>query len=76
LIRLPSWQVRENRQAPPLASVPVENSGSSQKEFDGDGREAQIMRDTFELFRRESRTIDILTFDELHERAAFILRSD
>ena len=34
------------------------------------------MRDTFELFRRECRTIDVLTFDELHERAAFILRSD
>ena len=48
----------------------------SRNEFSGDGREAQIMRDTFELFRRESRTIDILTFDELHERAEFILRSD
>lgn len=29
LIRLPSWQVRENRQAPPMASVSVKNSGSS-----------------------------------------------
>ena len=29
LIRLPSCQVRENRQAPPVASVPVEYSGSS-----------------------------------------------
>lgn len=27
MIRLPSWQGRENRQAPPAASVPVENSG-------------------------------------------------
>jgi hypothetical protein len=49
----------------------------SRKEFDGGGnpRGAQIMRDTFELFRRESRTIDILTFDELLERAQFITRS-
>jgi len=27
------------------------------------------MRDTFELFRRENRSIDIVTFDELLERA-------
>ncbi|MFC7702047.1 Shedu immune nuclease family protein [Bradyrhizobium sp. GCM10028915] len=38
-------------------------------------REANIMRDTFELFRRESRSIDIVTFDELLERARFITRS-
>lgn len=34
-----------------------------------------IMRDTFELFRRENRSIDIVTFDELLERARFITRS-
>jgi len=33
------------------------------------------MRDTFELFRRENRSIDIVTFDELLERARFITRS-
>jgi hypothetical protein len=50
----------------------------SRGEFDtsGNPRSAQIMRDTFELFRRENRTIDILTFDELLERAAFITRSE
>jgi hypothetical protein len=35
LIRLPSCQVRENRQAPPVASVPVENSGSSHAQARG-----------------------------------------
>ena len=40
-----------------------------------DQRDASIMRDTFELFRRENRTIDILTFDELLERAKFITQS-
>ena len=48
----------------------------SRAEFEGTEKSAQIMRDTFELFRRETRTIDILTFDELHERAKFITRSD
>ena len=40
-----------------------------------DLRAANVMRDTFELFRRETRSIDILTFDELLERAQFIARS-
>jgi len=41
----------------------------------GNARDANIMRDTFELFRRENRSIDIVTFDELLERARFITRS-
>ena len=39
-------------------------------------REANLKRDTFELFRRECRSIDIITFDELLERAQFIARSE
>ncbi|MFN4277877.1 MAG: Shedu immune nuclease family protein [Ferrovibrio sp.] len=38
-------------------------------------RDSNLMRDTFELFRRENRSIDIVTFDELLERARFITRS-
>ena len=38
-------------------------------------RAANVKRDTFELFRRENRNIDIVTFDELFERARFITRS-
>jgi hypothetical protein len=46
----------------------------SRGEFEatGDLRAAQVLRDTFELFRRETRSIDIVTFDELLERARFI----
>lgn len=49
----------------------------SSKEFErsGNARDANIMRDTFELFRRETRGIDIVTFDELLERARFITRN-
>lgn len=49
----------------------------SQREFarEGNPRSTQIMRDTFELFRREVRTIDIITFDELLDRASYITRS-
>lgn len=36
-------------------------------------REREIKQDTFELFRRGSRNIEIITYDELHERANFIV---
>lgn len=48
----------------------------SQDEFTrgGNQRDARIKRDTFELFRRNTRNLEILTFDELLERARFIAR--
>lgn len=45
----------------------------STKQFDGDEKEKQIKAKTFELFRRDSRNIEILTYDELYERAKFIV---
>lgn len=41
-----------------------------------DERATNIKRDTFELFRRETRGIDIVTFDELLERARFITSNE
>jgi len=48
----------------------------SHQEFvkDTNVREAEIKRNTFELFRQENRSIDIITYDELFERAQFITR--
>ena len=37
-------------------------------------RNAAVKRDTFELFRRDTRTLEILTFDELLDRAKFITK--
>lgn len=42
----------------------------------GNARDATVMADTFELFRQETRSIDIITYDELLERARFITRSE
>ncbi|MEQ9066793.1 MAG: Shedu immune nuclease family protein, partial [Gimesia chilikensis] len=42
----------------------------------GNTRDTRIMTDTFELLRRETRSIDIVTFDVLLERARFIIRSE
>ena len=36
----------------------------------------KIIRETFELFRRDSRNIEIITFDELYERASYIVSSE
>ena len=49
----------------------------AQQEFSRSGnlREEQVMKDTFELFRRETHSIEIVTFDELLERARFITRN-
>jgi hypothetical protein len=43
-------------------------------EGSGNAREAVVRRDTFELFRRDTRNLDIITFDELLERARFIIK--
>lgn len=40
----------------------------------GNARDTEVRRDTFELFRRDTRNLDIVTFDELLDRARFITR--
>lgn len=42
-------------------------------EYRGSDKESQIKARTFEMFRRDSRNIDIITYDELYERAQFIV---
>ena len=36
----------------------------------------RITKETFEMFRRDSRNIEIITFDELYERAFFIVEGE
>ncbi|GLR40114.1 hypothetical protein GCM10007880_06300 [Mesorhizobium amorphae] len=55
-------------------SILVIGSRDEFSQADND-RAANVKRDTFELFRRENRSIDIITFDELLERARFITKS-
>lgn len=44
-------------------------------QFNGNDRESRIKAKTFELYRRNSRNIEIITFDELYERASFIVNN-
>ena len=45
----------------------------SDSQFSGTGKQQAIKLKTFELFRRDSRNIEILTYDELYERAKFVV---
>ncbi|MFA7718128.1 MAG: Shedu immune nuclease family protein [Candidatus Absconditabacterales bacterium] len=43
------------------------------KDYSGEDQDQQIKKRTFELFRRNLKNIEILTYDELYERARFIV---
>lgn len=43
------------------------------EESKGSAKEKKIKLKTFELFRRDSRNVEIITYDELYERAKFIV---
>ena len=49
--------------------------GNKTEEFPQDSLDQNIYskRDTFESFRRNSRNVDIITYDELYKRAAAIV---
>lgn len=44
-------------------------------QFKGEDRDSRIKAKTFELYRRNSRNIEIVTFDELYDRASFIVNN-
>ena len=44
-------------------------------QFEGNDRDSRIKAKTFELYRRNSRNIEIVTFDELYDRASFIVNN-
>jgi hypothetical protein len=48
----------------------------SYKQFEGRDFESRTKARTFELYRRNLRNIEIFTFDELYDRAKFIVQSD
>lgn len=46
------------------------------EQFQGDTKENNIKKKTFELYRRNLRNIDIVTYDELLARASFIVNNN
>jgi len=43
------------------------------EQFSGNNKESEIKSSTFELYRRNMRNIEIILYDELLERAEFIV---
>lgn len=79
------WQVRAeagnlyDRNGQPISQKSADPKAilviGSERAFKSDSpKEREIKLRTFELFRRDSRNVEILTFDELSERAKFIVK--
>lgn len=51
--------------------------GNKKQELPEDSHEVDVLqkRDTFEMFRRNNRNLDIITYDELYERAHYLVLS-
>jgi hypothetical protein len=47
-----------------------------QLEESNNNLELEIKKKTFELFRNDSRNIEILTYDELYDRARYIVEGE
>lgn len=45
------------------------------QQFEGNDFESDIKAETFEIYRRNLRSVEIITYDELFERAKFIVRN-
>lgn len=56
----------------PKCILLVGNYNEEIKEFDDD-KSIVLVEETFEMFRRDSRNIEILTFDELFERVKYVI---
>lgn len=78
-----SWQVRSAMPSVTREGKPIEQLTADPKAlliigqdaaFEANNhRERQLKLRTFELFRRDTRNIEIVTFTELYERASFIV---
>lgn len=76
------WQIKSEKKNYDLEGKPITQETfdpktiliiGTTKQFLGTNQEDIIKAKTFELFRRNSRNIEILTYDELFERAEFIV---
>ncbi len=64
-----NWEPITQKTIDPKTILIIWNS----KEFTWNDEISEIKKETFELFRRDLKNIDILTYDELYQRAEFIV---
>lgn len=76
------WQIKSEKEQHDKEGNPIKQKTIDPKtiliignssQYVGETKENRIKAKTFELYRRNSRNIEILTYDELYERADFIV---
>jgi len=74
-ISVTDGQILDQRKARTVDPKTILIVGNRAREFPEDQctREIECKRDTFERFRRNNRNVDIVTFDELYEKAYYIV---
>ena len=82
LVQKAEWEVKSKTQQFNSNGQPIKQQTFDPKtilvighsgQFAGDTKDQKIKAKTFELYRRNSRNINLLTYDELYERAYFIV---
>jgi hypothetical protein len=77
-----SWEIKSRSQNFDAKGRPISQKTydpkcililGSRDQYAGDDRDTHIKKQTFELFRRDSRNIEILTYDELYDRAFYLV---
>lgn len=85
LVQKATWQIKSAQACYNAAGELISQKTSdpkciliagSREQFDDNQRDQDIKFRTFELFRRDSRNIEILTYDELYERAYYIVNQE
>ncbi len=80
-----AWEIKSSQTNYDENGQPITQNTSDPKailiigrkdEIDGNPRDFEIKQKTFELYRRDSRNVEILTYDELYERAYYIVNQE
>lgn len=80
-----AWEIKSSETNYDEEGFPITQKTSDPKailiigrkdEIAGNPRDYEIKMKTFELYRRDSRNVEILTYDELYERAYYIVHQE
>lgn len=80
-----AWEIKSSETNYDEQGFPIHQKTSDPKailiigrknEIAGNPRDYEIKMKTFELYRRDSRNVEILTYDELYERAYYIVHQE
>lgn len=80
-----AWEIKSSQMNYDDNGIPITQKTSDPKailiigrkdQIEGNPRDFEIKQKTLELYRRDSRNVEILTYDELYERAFYIVNQE